>query len=154
MSKRVTALEIARKEVGTTEEGGGNNQKYGRWYRLNNQPWCAIFVSYVLFFSKVITNSQKCASVPIIYTWYKNNNKLTRSPKAGDLVFFDFNSDGIFEHIGFLNKDYMPYDDYFETIEGNTSPNSKGSQDNGDGVYIKQRHKSIKMAFAKPNYEE
>ena len=38
-------IEIAKAEIGYTETGN-NDTKYGDWYELNNQAWCAMFVSW------------------------------------------------------------------------------------------------------------
>ena len=38
-------IEIAKAEIGYTETGN-NDTKYGDWYELNNQDWCAMFVSW------------------------------------------------------------------------------------------------------------
>jgi hypothetical protein len=37
-----------------------------------------------------------------------------------------------------------------KTIEGNTSPNNKGSQSNGGGVYQKKRSYATVMAVVRP----
>jgi len=39
-------VEIAKAEIGNRETGNNDN-KYGKWYGANNQPWCAMFVSWV-----------------------------------------------------------------------------------------------------------
>ncbi len=36
-------VEIAKAEIGNRETGNNDN-KYGKWYGANNQPWCAMFV--------------------------------------------------------------------------------------------------------------
>ena len=38
-------IDAAQNEVGY-QETGNNDTKYGKWYGLNNQPWCAMFVSW------------------------------------------------------------------------------------------------------------
>jgi hypothetical protein len=38
---------IAKAEVDAKyKEGVNNDTKYGKWYGLNNQPWCAMYVSW------------------------------------------------------------------------------------------------------------
>jgi len=40
-------VEIAEKEIGTTEYPANTNKtKYGAWFGLNGLAWCAIFVSW------------------------------------------------------------------------------------------------------------
>ncbi len=41
----MSVIDIAKNEIGY-QEGKNNNTKYGKWYGLNNNPWCAMFVSW------------------------------------------------------------------------------------------------------------
>ena len=45
MSKRDEIVEIALSQKGY-KEGPNNDTKYGAWYGLNYNPWCAMFVSW------------------------------------------------------------------------------------------------------------
>ncbi len=40
----MSVVDIAKQEIGV-QEGANNDTKFGKWYGLNNQPWCAMFVS-------------------------------------------------------------------------------------------------------------
>ena len=41
-------VRIAAGEIGTVESPSGSNRvKYAKWYGMNGQPWCAMFVSWV-----------------------------------------------------------------------------------------------------------
>ena len=40
-------LEIAKKELGTIEKSE-NITKYGEWFKLNGNPWCAMFICWCL----------------------------------------------------------------------------------------------------------
>jgi hypothetical protein len=142
-------LEIASKEIGY-QETGNNNNKYGVWYGMNNQPWCYIFVSWVLI--KAGMNVEKCASCPVGYDYYKRNGKLFKEPKPGDLAFFSWNPSLIPQHIGIVEK--VNNNGTFTCIEGNTSSGLTGSQDNGDGVYRKLRRLSDCLGFGHPDYQE
>ena len=57
-----TVVDVARAEVGY-QEGPNNDSKYGKWYGLNNQSWCAMFVSWcfneVGLLSKVLAQGKK-----------------------------------------------------------------------------------------------
>lgn len=141
-------LEIASKEIGY-QETGNNNNKYGVWYGLNNQPWCYIFVSWVL--NQAGLKVEKCASCPVGFEYYKSNLKLFTFPVPGDLAFFCWNPSKIPQHIGIVEK--INNDGTFISIEGNTSSGLSGSQDNGDGVYRKLRKLSDTLGFGRPNYE-
>jgi hypothetical protein len=60
-------------------------------------------------------------------------------PDAGDIAYFDFPSDGVdrISHVGIVIKDNG--DGTVWCIEGNTSPDDKGSQRNGGQVSKKLR---------------
>lgn len=152
-------LELAKKEVGTKEKPV-NLTKYGEWadknkfstMKLNGQPWCYTFVSWVLMHSGV--KEPFFAYVPAGYNHYCKTGKIFKEPKIGDLIFFDFNKDGIPEHIGFvtgINKKGNRVESV-NTIEGNTSSGVAGSQDNGDGIFERVRHISLIKAFGRPDY--
>ena len=53
------------------------------------------------------------------------------------------------KHIGFLVE---VKNGIYYTIEGNTSPSNRGSQENGDGVWNKQRKLSSIVGAYRPNY--
>lgn len=38
-------VQVAISQIGY-KEGKNNDTKYGNWYGLKNQPWCAMFVSW------------------------------------------------------------------------------------------------------------
>jgi len=112
-------LQIAIGEEGY-KEGPNNDTKYGTWYGLPNQAWCAMFVSWSANQANIPTNIiPKYASVQIGMDWFKDHNQFKYKgeyiPKAGDLIFFK--SDGA-SHTGIVI-----YSDgtYVYTIEGNTS---------------------------------
>ncbi|MCW0193383.1 MAG: peptidoglycan-binding protein [Rhodococcus sp.] len=66
--------------------------------------------------------------------------------RDGDLVVFNFDG-GVDDHIGRLDGDPDPGAQFVETVEGNTSSGNTGSQNNGDGVYARIRHKSLITAL-------
>ena len=136
-------LDTARNYVGTKEivnNGGYQVEQFLKSVGLQKGfSWCAAFVSYCLdkaknkfqirsaLARKFITSK----SIPAI----KVLQRRVSIPK-GSLVIWE-KGKTINGHIGFVNKDWCGKSG--ETIEGNTSPSSKGSQENGDGVYIKNR---------------
>lgn len=152
-------LELAKKEIGYVEKPV-NLTKYGEWadknkfssMKLNGQPWCYTFVSWCLMFAGC--KEPFFAYVPAGYDHYRKTGKIFKDPKIGDLIFFDFNKDGIPEHIGFcigINYNRNKVESVI-TIEGNTSSGQNGSQDNGEGVHQRLRHISLIKAFGRPDY--
>ena len=64
-----------------------------------------------------------------------------KGPQPGDIAIFTFGHTGIVERA--LPGSVM-------CIEGNTSPGQSGSQDNGGGVYRRQRNLALVRAFIRP----
>lgn len=163
-------LEQAQKELGYTERGNNNN-KYGAYFNTNGVSWCALFVSYCLELTKnplfyhlkdkkgnmrigaCYSSDGKVranAYCPSIQEHFKENGKLFKAdPKPSDIVLFCWDKSGIPDHIGIVEK-YNKETGYLTTIEGNTSSGTVGSQDNGDGVYRRQRHISLTCGFIRP----
>ena len=146
-------VDIAKAEVGY-QEGPNNDSKYGKWYGLNNQSWCAMFVSWCFneagLLSKVLAQGKKgFASCDVGLKWFARNNKLipVGQAQAGDIAFFQFDTDAQPDHVGIVSsndgKNLLCY-------EGNTSSGKGGSQANGDGVYLRKRPYSLVMGVARP----
>ena len=149
----MSVLDIARQEIGF-QEGKNNDTKYGKWYGLNNNAWCAMFVSWCFVqagLGKQVAASGKkgFASCDAGLKWFVKKNKLVPigQAQAGDIAFFQFDKDAEPDHVGIVVKNNGKY---LWCIEGNTSADKKGSQANGDGVYRKKRAYSLVMAVARP----
>ena len=148
-------LDRAKFEIGYTEKND-NETKYGAWYGVNKQPWCAIFVSWCYdqagLLDKVTAQSKKgFASCDAGLKWFAKKGKIVPvgEAKEGDIVFFQFDNDAQPDHVGIVEKN-MKRLKALKTIEGNTSPNNKGSQSNGGGVYQKKRSYATVMAVVRP----
>ena len=153
MSQQI--VDIASAELNYAETGD-NNTKFGAWYGLNNQPWCAIFTSWCYdkagLVDKVAAQSKKgFASCNTGLQWFVKKNKLVPlgEAQAGDIVFFQFDDDAEPDHVGIIVKN-MKGIKALRTIEGNTSADNKGSQSNGGGVYQKKRPYATVMAVVRP----
>lgn len=122
-------LAKARGEIGYSRwTDPQNGTKYGRWYAQytgvpyygqNGVPWCAMFVSWV--FNQV---GAKCVGLPAAYCPYivrdaKNAGKTVAkvNAKPGDVVLFDWEGDGVADHVGIVESNHGSY---MTTIEGNT----------------------------------
>ena len=68
--------------------------------------------------------------------------------QPGDIVFFQFDADAEADHVGICASNDGKK--YLMVYEGNTSGDAKGSQSNGDGVYLKKRAYSLVMGVARP----
>ena len=147
-------VDIANSQIGYSETGD-NSTMYGKWYGLDKQPWCAIFVSWCyaqVGLSKNIAaqNSKGFASCDAGLKWFTNKDKIVPVGKAqpGDIVFFQFDADAQADHVGICASNDGKK--YLMVYEGNTSGDNKGSQSNGDGVYLKKRAYSLVMGVARP----
>ena len=150
--KRLT--EIAEGYIGYME-GPNNDTPFGKWFGLNNQPWCAMAVSKILHEAGILegyTNKKKGhASCDEWLKHLAKNNQLVPIGEAqrGDLVFFQFDDDAQPDHVGIV-KYHNTALKYMKVWEGNTSADNRGSQSNGDGFYLKKRGYGTIMAVARP----
>lgn len=115
---RENIVNTALKEVGNTGE------KYLNWYGFNHRvEWCAVFVSWVANQNGLLnTKVPKFVWVKIGVDYYKEKSLLKfpnkYSPKKGDLIFFDWNNNGVIDHVGIVEKTDKKY---VYTIEGNVN---------------------------------
>lgn len=153
-------LAVAKKFVDQAyKEGENNDTIMGKWFGLNHQPWCAMFVSYcfneVGLVKLVAAQGPKgFASCNAGVKWFAKNNQLVTPGAAqpGDIVFFNFDADAsTAEHVGicYVNQ---PEKGQMVTFEGNTAGDNAGSQANGDGAYKKTRKYAKIMAVARPKW--
>lgn len=145
-------LDILRKEIGVKESpANSNNVKYNTWYYGRTvsgsaYPWCMVFVQWV--FAQVGKKlPYLTASCSALLDWYRRNNpkSVVKTPQPGDIVIYNFGHTGIVESVG---------NGTITAIEGNTSPGTSGSQDNGGMVCRRTRKTSTVTAYIRPDYEE
>ena len=131
-------VKVARQEVGYSESKG-NLTKYGEWFGLNGVPWCGIFVSWCYAMGGVplpsIGFKRGFAGCQTAVDYFKAHNMIVKTPTVGDIVFFDWQGDGRYDHTGIYLKNND--NDTFTTIEGNTSVIN---QSNGGCVMFRNRH--------------
>lgn len=141
-------LKIAVGELGTKESPTDSNVcKYSRWYPMVG-PWCAMYVSWVL--DKAGIEGYKHAYTPAGAELFKSQGRWTQNPRPGDVAYFDFpDSLPRIQHVGFVEK---AGGGVISTIEGNTSGGAAGSQDNGGGVFRRERARSLIVGFGRPPY--
>ena len=143
-------IEVAEKEIGTIESPKNSNKtKYGKWFGFDGVAWCAIFVSWVYNFAgkplPKIGFNKGFAGCQTGYDYFKKNGWITKEPKEGDIVLFDWNGDKRYDHTGIFVKWITK--DTFETIEGNTSLTN---QSNGGQVMRRTRlNKNVIFVSAK-----
>jgi hypothetical protein len=147
-------MELCAAQLNYTE-GPNNDTTFGKWFGLNNQPWCAMAASKMYFDAgmiKAVANTRKgFASCDAWLKYLTKNNQLVPIGQAqrGDLVFFQFDEDAQPDHVGIV-KFHNTKLKYMQVFEGNTSSGTSGSQSNGDGFYLKRRTYKTIMAVARP----
>ena len=140
-------LAIAAAEIGYTESPANSNKtKFGEWYGLDGRPWCMMFAQWC-FDKAGEALPYKTASCSALERWYRNNRpqSVHNDAEPGDIAIYDFGHTGIVESV---------QEDTITAIEGNTSPGTSGSQNNGGGVYRRKRSKVLVTAFIRPDYTE
>lgn len=145
---RKTIISLCRQDVGITENPKGTNRvKYSEWYGLIG-AWCGMAVSYIYYFASIATgdifplegidSDNGFCSVPNFKKWADKNGYETLDPQEGDIVIYDFDGNGTWDHVGIFNR--WENSNKFTDYEGNTSSDNKGSQSNGGGFYLKTRN--------------
>ena len=135
-------INIAKKYVGVCEDPPNSNnvifntQFYGREVSGANYPWCCAFIWCV--FNEAGINIKRTASCMMLGDWFKQEEKYHKdNPQVGDIVFFKFSGSSRWtNHVGLVIE---VNGNTLTTIEGNTSSDNKGSQNNGGMVAIRTR---------------
>ncbi len=135
----------AERYVGVHEAGGNNRGEMVERFqkavdgKAQGEPWCAAFVQFCIAEVEaahgptvVVARYEHCMTI-----WNRTSGvHRYKSPKPGFLVIWNYEgtTNG---HIGIVTKvlDELT----IETIEGNTSPDAKTIEREGDGVYRKTR---------------
>ena len=158
-------LEVAQAEIGYIEGPADNQTKYQK----PNQAWCGAFVNWCA--KQAAIKIPNCTYTPAGATAFMDKNAWTNAeqaePQPGDIVFFDFVVDTLdrIGHVGIVITNNG--DGTVTTIEGNTSPDKKGSQANGGEVckkvraYKKKNRGKVKpslpvfiVGFGRPKFKE
>jgi len=138
---RLKALAEMKKDIGMHEQPPESNCcATSHWWGFC-AAWCAMQVSkaYITAGSKAFSRGRNWAYVPAMLAAAvagEHGLSLTRNPQPGDAVPFDWDNDGIADHIGVMDTP-VGSDGYFHTIEGNTSLTNNS---NGGEVQRRNRH--------------
>lgn len=150
-------ISVAQGEVGY--KGTSTYSKYGEWYGWQGS-WCTTFALWcfneagnslgVQLYKKIVPSGGNCNSM---ISWFSGKGRYyTRSsgytPKAGDLVFFDWNGDGSAQHVGIV-KSISGSTVY--TIEGNCSGQVKARTYTTSGSKPYNNVSAI-MGYANPDW--
>lgn len=109
--------------VAAMQIGNSGGQPFWSWYGFGSRvEWCACFVSWCANECDYIDAGiiPKFASCDVGMNWFKNHSLWqtnTYTPREGDIIFFDWDSDGLANHVGIVEK---IKDGKVHTIEGNS----------------------------------
>jgi hypothetical protein len=140
-------IDVAFKEVGYKESPANSNKtKYGSWFGFDGVAWCGMFCSWAyaqagtplpnIGFTKGFAGCQTAVA------HFKKTKEVTTEPQVGDLVFFDWNRDGRYDHVGIFNGWKDKARGEFYTVEGNTSLTN---QSNGGEVMNRTRSTAVAL---------
>jgi cell wall-associated NlpC family hydrolase len=149
---RQKIIDIATSQIGTKENPPGSNQvKYNDWFynkKGASGAWCGTSVSWVFNEAGVplgkIDFLRGYASCQYAVTNVKKWGRIVTKPEPADIVFFDWNGDGHFDHTGIFVKDSGG--GFFQSLEGNTG---FGNDSNG-GEYMNRERRYKNAIFVRP----
>jgi CHAP domain len=153
MATALDVLNVARTQIGF-HEGSNNANPYGIWYGVPNAPYCAMGVSWCFaqagLSHLIAAQTAKGFSYnPTAFNWFQRQGMLVNkyAGQPGDLVFFDWNSDGVVDHVELLEA---AAPDGLTTIGFNTgNPNDpKGKE----GCFREHRAYFYVMGIVRPKY--
>jgi cell wall-associated NlpC family hydrolase len=151
-------LAVAREFAKAKYKSPNADTVFGKWYGLNFNPWCAMFVSYCMNKAGAghliagAQNKKGFASCRYGIAYFAKKKQVVKvtDAKAGDIVFFDWDG-GSADHVGFVVRNDKAKGILY-TLEGNTTSGIRGSQANGGGVFNRSRAYSLVHTVARPAY--
>lgn len=140
---RDKAVATAMSQVGYAP---GECSKYGAWYGMPCSPWCAMFVSWCFAQNHGPFRYSYVPNIVSDARSHRNNLAAVSNPILGDLVCYDWNHDGIGDHVeffrGWTNSDH----NVLNAVGGNT-----GSVNftNGGEVLAQERSATLVQQFVR-----
>lgn len=148
MSAPADVLEVARHEIGYVEERG-NHTKYGVWFGMDGQPWCAMFVSWVAARADATDIIPKHAYTPSGAAWFAAKGEWGAAPRVGAVAYYDFSGLHRVSHVGLVESVHA--DGSWVSIEGNTDV--AGGRTGGRVMRQTRRRVGGKGGFGYPAYD-
>ena len=142
-------LKIARAELGTKESPAGSNRvKYASWYGLPGQPWCVMFVMWVFAQAGVALPTRTASCTLLMNAAKAAGSWVTSDYRPGDVVIYDWGSDGVPDHCGIVSA---VLSGGVRAIEGNTAV---GNDSDGGEVMERTRTNKQILGAVRPLYEK
>ena len=164
LRNKVLATAIA--EIGVSEFPPNSNiVKYNDWFYGvgkydSKAAWCGTFGSWVFDKSEAnlgtIDYRKGYAGCQYAVAKVAKWGKIVSQPQPGDIVFFDWDGNGTFDHTGIFEKHIG--DGLFSAIEGNTGipksgdPKEVHKANSNGGIVMRRTDRKYKQAiFIRPN---
>ena len=144
-------LAVARAELGYTESPAGSNRtKYGKWFGLDGQPWCMMFVQWCFrqAGAQDLLPALTASCGAFMRTAQDQGKWITSGYQPGDVVIYDFPGNNVkTDHCGIVEQ---LAGGGIMAIEGNT-----GSGNDADGGQVQRRVRSNKVILGafRPDYD-
>ncbi|GII04660.1 hypothetical protein Pta02_66680 [Planobispora takensis] len=144
-------IATALSKVGEGEAADGTTV-YGKWYEkytgqqgqgFASAAWCDMFLAWVATQHGLQDQMGIFAYTPSHAAWFKKNDRFSRTPHPGDIVFFDWGGSkniAAIDHVGMVTA--VNADGTVTTVEGNTS----------DKVMTRKRSMGTIVGFGHPAY--
>ena len=151
MATAEQVLKVARGELGYTESPAGSNRtKYGKWFGLDGQPWCMMFVQWCFRQAggQDLLPALTASCGALMRAAQAKGCWLTGGYQPGDVVIYDFPGNNVkTDHCGIVEQ---LAGGGIMAIEGNT-----GSGNDADGGQVQRRVRSNKVILGafRPDYD-
>lgn len=151
---RKAIIEIATRDLDYDKPDKYNDWFYSRFgYKYAH---CATAVSYWYHFAAQhcgvdnplagVETAEGVKYVPILVKWARQNKKTVQMPKPGDVVCFDWDTNGSADHVGIFDE-WIDEGLTFYCLEANTAETVNGNQSYGGRNARKKRYVSSVIAF-------
>ena len=145
-------LAVARGELGYREDPPGTNlTKYGKWFGLNGNPWCMMFIQWVFFqagaYELLPAHTGSCGA--FMRAAQAQGRWVTGGYRPGDVVIYDFPGNSTrTDHCGIV---VTALTTGIRSIEGNT-----GAESDANGGQVQERTRPTKFILGayRPDYDE
>ena len=145
-------LAVARSELGYREDPPGTNlTKYGKWFGLNGNPWCMMFIQWVFFqagaYELLPAHTGSCGA--FMRAAQAQGRWIIDGYRPGDIVIYNFPGNNVLtDHCGIV---VTALTTGIRAIEGNTGA---GNDANGGQVQECTRPAKFILGAYRPEYDE
>ncbi|MET0017911.1 CHAP domain-containing protein [Oscillibacter sp.] len=151
MPKASDVLAIARAELEYTENPRGSNRtKYGKWFGMDGNPWCMMFVQWCFAQAEatdLLPNTTTASCGTMMWAAQAAGCWVTGDYRAGDVVIYDFPGGAATDHTGIVESITASG---IVAIEGNTGT---GNDANGGQVQERPRNNDVIKGAVRPAYD-